>query len=246
MPDVKPKPIVDAHNRQQTEYFERTFKKTMVPRETPYIARHISEIVAFGDLSRDQRILEVGCGMGRYTLPLAARGYRIEGLDLTPGLLEHLRAYDAGRFGITTHCFDLLARPDEMAGAFDVVLGMFMLHHVHLLDESIRALKGYVRPGGRLLFMEPNPRNPLYYLQIAITPGMTWQGERGIRNMTQERLRLAGERAGLGEFELRRFGLLPPFIANLRLGARLERAVERLPWIEPILAFQMVRMTVPS
>ena len=40
-----------------------------------------------------------------------------------------------------------------------------------------------VKPGGRIVFLEPNPFNLLYYLQILFTPRMTWSGERGIPNM---------------------------------------------------------------
>ena len=34
-----------------------------------------------------------------------------------------------------------------------------------------------LRPGGRVAFCEPVAWNPLYYLQIALTPGMSFSGE---------------------------------------------------------------------
>lgn len=42
-------------------------------------------------------ILELACGTGRVTIPLAERGYAITGLDLTPEMVEAARQKTAGR-----------------------------------------------------------------------------------------------------------------------------------------------------
>src|SRR3989344_9181944 len=39
-------------------------------------------------LNKKQRILDLACGYGRFTIPLARAGYNIEGLDLSPNLLK--------------------------------------------------------------------------------------------------------------------------------------------------------------
>ena len=62
-------------------------------------------------------------------------------------------------------------------------LVFFTLHHVHDIPACYRAMAQMVKPGGRIVFLEPNPFNLLYYLQILFTPRMTWSGERGIPNM---------------------------------------------------------------
>jgi SAM-dependent methyltransferase len=40
--------------------------------------------------------LELGCGTGRYTIPMAQAGIAITGLDITPGMLEQARRKAAG------------------------------------------------------------------------------------------------------------------------------------------------------
>ncbi|MFC1842884.1 class I SAM-dependent methyltransferase [Candidatus Dependentiae bacterium] len=40
---------------------------------------------------QDHKILDVGCGYGRITIPLAKIGYLIEGIDISPNLLEEAK-----------------------------------------------------------------------------------------------------------------------------------------------------------
>lgn len=39
-------------------------------------------------ISKDDKILDLACGYGRLTIPLAKLGYNIEGLDLSPDLIK--------------------------------------------------------------------------------------------------------------------------------------------------------------
>jgi hypothetical protein len=98
-----------------------------------------------------------------------------------------------------------------------------------------------VRPGGRIIFLEPNPLNVLYYIQLVVAPGMSWQGDKGILNMRPRTVSSAMESAGLTSFALERFGLFPPFAVNHALGSRIERGLERVPFVRPFLAFQLFR-----
>lgn len=237
---------VADHNRRQRRYFERGEKQTMVPRDSPYLRRHVDELVRFGGLGPGDRILEVGCGMGRYTIPLADRGLNVEGLDLTPFLLERLRAYDGGRRGLTLHCLDVLDAPATLGARYDAVVALFTLHHLHDLERSLAAMAALLRPRGRVVFLEPNPLNPLYYVQIAVTPGMTWEGDGGIVKMRPATLRRAAEAAGLTGFAFERFGFLPPIAANRRWGSRLEGVLERVPLWRPLLPFQLFRAERPG
>ena len=98
-----------------------------------------------------------------------------------------------------------------------------------------------VKPGGRIVFLEPNAFNPLYYAQIAVTPGMTWQGDKGVAQMRMPVVGGAMTRAGLKSPRVERFGFFPPFVANTSIGARLEEALERFPLWRPLLPFQVFR-----
>jgi SAM-dependent methyltransferase len=230
---------VEQHNRAQKSYFEQRVPGTMVPRPTPYVRRHVNELLAATRLEADAPVLEVGCGMGNYTFELARRGVALEGLDLSAVLLDRLRAYAGEEFTIPLHCADVLAPPDELVGRFAGVVGFFTLHHLHDLEASISSMVQLLRPGGAFAFVEPNAFNPLYYIQIAATPGMSFRGERRLTSMRPAVILPAMRAAGLTDISIRRYGFFPPFVANRRTGQRLERALERIRFLRPVSAFQL-------
>jgi SAM-dependent methyltransferase len=233
------------HNRTQLRYYEQD-KPGMVPTGSPYLRRQVDALAGFAGLEAGQRVLEVGCGMGRYTLLLAERGIAVEGLDLSPVLLERLRSFAAGRYEIPLHLADIVEPPAALLGRFDAVVGFFALHHIHDLPASFRAMSLLLAPGGRIAFLEPNPLNPLYYVQMAVKPEMTWAGDRGMLRMRRGVLFPAMAAAGLGALAHRRFGFLPPFLANTDGGMRAESVLERVRALEPALPFQLFRGTLAA
>jgi SAM-dependent methyltransferase len=163
----------------------------------------------------------------------------VEGLDLSPLLLERLRAFDRGRFEIPLHCGDVLDPPSGLERGFDAVVGLFALHHMHDLRGCLASMAELARPGAPIAFLEPNPLNPSYYLQMALRPGMSWQGDRGIVRMRRRILFDAMAQARIEAPRLCRFGAFPPALANRPGGARLEEVIaRRLP--KAMRAFQLV------
>jgi SAM-dependent methyltransferase len=234
-----------THNAQQCAYFEAALKRTMVPADTAYLRRHVESLIRFGRLSPRDRILEVGCGMGRYTLLLARRGLQVEGLDLSGVLLDRLRSYGAGIYDGPLYAADIADPPEPLIGRFDVVVALFALHHMHDLAPAFDAMFRVVKPGGRVVFLEPNPYNPLFYIQILATPGMSWQGDKGIVMMRRRVIFGGLERAGFVDPEMERFGFLPPFAVNHAAGRRVEAVLERVPFWRTLLPFQLFRAYRP-
>lgn len=218
----------------------------MQPSFAPYVQRQVDRLVRFAALKPGDRVLDVGCGMGRYTFALADRGLVVEGLDLSEALLERLRAYDNGRYRIPLHCGDVLHPPKELGGTFDALVGFFTLHHLHDLLGCLQSMRALTRPGGRIVFLEPNPLNVLYYVQMLIVPGMGWKGDKGIVNMRRSSVFEAMEKAGLENLALERFGFFPPFVTNRPWAAPLETFFEGIRLWNHFLPFQLFRGDVPA
>jgi SAM-dependent methyltransferase len=96
------------------------------------------------------RVLDAGCGPGRFTLEMLRLGAHVTALDLSPGQLELLRArvpdIDAHVGDIT----DLSRFPDD---EFDVTVcfGGPLSYVVDRADQAVSELARVTRPGGHVL-----------------------------------------------------------------------------------------------
>jgi cyclopropane fatty-acyl-phospholipid synthase-like methyltransferase len=72
----------DSH---AAEYMENVFTKN-TEYEVEFIIRELG-------LVPGESILDVGCGTGRHSIPLALQGMKMTGLDLSEGMLEQARKY---------------------------------------------------------------------------------------------------------------------------------------------------------
>jgi SAM-dependent methyltransferase len=231
------------HNEQQIAYFTGRDLPRMDPRrraDTPYTQRHLDAVVAAARLQPGDQVVDVGCGPGKYTVGLAARGFDTTGLDLTPGLVEQLREVAPE---VTAVEGDMVHPPAELHGRFDAVTGFFVLHHLDEIEGAFAGSRRLARPGGRVVFIEPNAYFPGFYVQVTLTPGMSWKGDKGIVHMRAGKLRRAATAAGLTDVEVTTFGAFPPALANKRWGRRLESRLECVPGWDRAKAFVVVSAT---
>lgn len=97
-----------------------------------------------------RRVLEVGVGTGLLALPLAERGLRVDGVDLSAPMLDRAiaKSSQSAPVGFT------LADATRLPFRDDAVGGVFIRHVLHLvpdwrevLSEAVRV----IRPGGTLV-----------------------------------------------------------------------------------------------
>lgn len=198
-----------------------------------------------GDVS-NQRVIDVGCGEGRFSRMLADHGAACVGIDPTPDLLAAAR--DRGGIAPVRAIAEKMPLRDA---AFDVAIAYITLVDIEGYAEAISEMARVLRPGGRLIAVN------IGFVSASVGEGGGWQRDafgnaqfvpidnygfewstvlawRGIRIRNWHRplgaYMTAYLRAGL---TLRRF-IEPTPPASLRENPDLDRAY-RVPWFTVML-----------
>lgn len=128
----------------------------------------VEDVIALSGLPADARILEIGCGTGKATLPFARRGYRMLCLDIGPEMIalaqRNLSAYPGVHFIQT-----VFERWPTRVGKFDLVIAATAFHWIPA-DIGYTKAALALRPGGSLaIFSNWHPR-PLSGFFEAVQP----------------------------------------------------------------------------
>ncbi|MCP5477937.1 MAG: methyltransferase domain-containing protein [Rhodanobacteraceae bacterium] len=112
------------------------------------------------------------------------------------------------------HCGDVGEQLEQLDGSFDAMVGYFMLHHLPELGSYFRKAFTALKPGGRMVFVEPNPWCPLFPIQITLTPGMRWAAEQGNLWAHAKTIEHSRETGGLHRAQYRALRLAAPCAYN--------------------------------
>ncbi len=112
---------------------------------------------AIGDMA-GLNILDIGCGIGEECRAFVKLGARATGIDPNRKAIEQAREKGGGA--------DYIIGTTENAGlesrSFDLVYFGYSLHHIPdmagALDDTLKLIK----PGGRIVILEPQADDPLY------------------------------------------------------------------------------------
>jgi 2-polyprenyl-3-methyl-5-hydroxy-6-metoxy-1,4-benzoquinol methylase len=113
--------------------------------------------IAAADLS----ILEVGCGVGGITLPLARLGARVRGLDIDRADVDRLaaRALQLGVANrLTTGIEDAFTFRHD--ARYDVIVASEVMEHVLDPDALLDNIVRHLAPGGLVIITTPNGYGP--------------------------------------------------------------------------------------
>ncbi len=128
------------------------------------------EVEALVDVMRDrgvtkgERVLDLACGIGRHSIPLAKHGYVVTGLDLSPTFVEHAREY-ARTEGVAESTSFLVGDARQIAsilegrGPFDTTINMWtaMGYYGEEVDRDVlRHVANLASDGGLLLIEMAN------------------------------------------------------------------------------------------
>lgn len=123
--------------------------------------RRASLFVSEGKITAQDTVLEIGCGTGLFTRKVKkATQCKLTATDLSPELLEQARK----EFPEGTFVQDDAMNMQFADNTFDVVFGSSILHHLDM-QKAMKEIFRVLKPGGRIVFAEPNMINPQILIQ---------------------------------------------------------------------------------
>jgi SAM-dependent methyltransferase len=134
--------------------FDRAWLRAYAHRDDDEAERSAPQIVRWLGLRAGQRVLDVGCGAGRYARALAVRGLRVTGLDLSGAMIEEAKERSPMLPGSPTYVLGD-ARRMGFHEQFEGAISMFTsLGYFDDPGDDLRILAGVRRalaPGGRFV-----------------------------------------------------------------------------------------------
>jgi SAM-dependent methyltransferase len=105
------------------DFFDRGYLDRYPP-DPDSAEREVSAVVELLGLEPPARILDLACGYGRHSLPLALRGFEVVGYDLSAELLAEARG-EARQRGVAPLFLQGDMRELPFEGEFDAAISMF-------------------------------------------------------------------------------------------------------------------------
>lgn len=95
-----------------------------------------------------RRVLDLGCGKGRFARPLAEAGAEVVGIDVSAAMLADARGIARVRASARRLPF--------AAGTFDAVIAVEVFEHLAAIDDVLREARRVLCPGGILAIVDKN------------------------------------------------------------------------------------------
>ena len=211
--------------------------------------RKMQEAARLGEFRAGQRLVEVGCATGPYTLRLSAEmGYRMTGVDISPRSIEIARelAVSLGHEDEITYLqgdFERLAclEDDSQEG----LISFSCIRYVPDPLAGLRQARRVVQPGGRVVVDFPNRYCPWFkYLKTKFGVNVHFED----RHFSAREVRDMFSEAGLEDVRFRKILFTPTITPKplLPVFKVLDIVGERLPLLKETAAMIMCSGRVPE
>jgi ubiquinone/menaquinone biosynthesis C-methylase UbiE len=185
------------------------------------------------------KVLDVGCGTGRFLSAMPTAGYELHGIDVSAGMLEEARKRG---LDVTEGSSGDMPFADD---SFDLAVTFAVLHHLidpELVRATLREMVRVTKPGGKAVIWDHNPNNPYWKFLMARLPQD--QGDEVLvpASLIMDEL----GRTPASQVSLRRMTFMPDFTPEwaVPVVARIEAILERTPLVNRIAAHNVAIVNI--
>lgn len=194
---------------------------------------------------KGKRILDLGCGVGRFGIKLAElTSAEVIGVDISEISIQQANAH-AQKKGVQNFraiCDDF--KEAHYIEQFDFVLCINMLHHTNEREKIAENVYKSLKPGGAWVIIENNPVNllfiPFFILIGQLRAHVTWPYLKSNKYSLSSYIR----RHHFEITKIQRYGWLPTMLYNYStFFLRLNNGLNKLPVINEFAAFHLIKAT---
>jgi 2-polyprenyl-3-methyl-5-hydroxy-6-metoxy-1,4-benzoquinol methylase len=121
------------------------------------LAKVTAAVIAAACVRPGDQVVDLGCGQGQISLPLARQGAEVFAVDVSPAMVVQLMTV-ARRDGVQTLAAAAIPIEELIlpADSVDLVVSSYALHHLRDADKArlVADTFGWLRPGGRLVLAD--------------------------------------------------------------------------------------------
>jgi 2-polyprenyl-3-methyl-5-hydroxy-6-metoxy-1,4-benzoquinol methylase len=103
---------------------------------------------------KSSRVLEIGCGDGKFLKKIKNDVAAADGLELSPPQVKKLRAEGF-------KCYDVMINEMEPPESYDIICMFAVLEHIPLVRDFLNTLKDYMHENTMVFIEVPNLNDPL-------------------------------------------------------------------------------------
>ncbi len=163
---------MDENLKKQQELYDDGWRKELAAgkEQRGNIQTNLEFLAETNLLKPNDRILEIGCGIGSVVSELSGQGYDITGTDISGEAIAYgLKKY--GDIKLQVQPAEILKFEDE---TFDIVLSFDLFEHIARVDRHISEVFRVLRKDGFYLFQTPNKLSNIIF-ETLHTKSLQWR-----------------------------------------------------------------------
>jgi len=157
---------VNDFTADQARYFDQQARLLGIEEENFVGDYEFANVLAFLNLFPHSKILEFGCGTGRFSIKFLEKGFDVFGVDISSESLSKLR-YKYKKKATLKWGNGKTAKKIPIGKKFDACVCINIIHHLEKPTDTIKEIKTCLKKKGIIYIFEPNPLYLPWYVYFA-------------------------------------------------------------------------------